>query len=181
MTADPPWLKKQRHITSSQTIPLSALRFRHYGFEAIRALYNVPQQRTFFKPAGLWLSVENSNYSWKDLCEDASLPLGSFVYDVILSPTANILLLNDATTIRNFTKTHITDNEELRQYAFIDWNSVARLYQGLVIAPYCPAGINETDILWHDTWQCASACIWDHMAIHSVSLTSTCLAHKDAA
>ncbi len=44
-------------------------------------------------------------------------------------------------------------------------DQVAKLYQGIIIAPYCYSIRLDNDCFWYYPWDCASGCIWDATAI----------------
>ena len=48
----------------------------------------------------------------------------------------------------------------------INWLAVARDYDGILIAPYCYTRRMTLD--WYNTWDCASACVWNARAIERV-------------
>lgn len=52
------------------------------------------------------------------------------------------------------------------RYEYIDWASVCRAYQGIVISPYFWS--RRMGPMWYYSWDCASGVIWDADAIESV-------------
>ena len=126
------------------------------------ALY---EQRSHFKPKGLWVSVGSA---WKRWCEDNDYELSccTYVHGVELSEGMRMCTLKNAADIDRFT-------EEFRQDRFfIDWESVGAQYQGIIISPYCYSRRLAIHTTWYYGWDCASGCIWDLSAIQSFKLVS---------
>ncbi len=53
---------------------------------------------------------------------------------------------------------------------YVDWAKVAKLYDGIIIAPYISARRLAHSVNWYYTWDCASGCIWNPRAIKSIKL-----------
>lgn len=144
----------------------------HYAAKPVTKLQLVTQiSIPFFKPHGLWLSVEGNGDGWKDWCEGEKFNLSalSYAHDVVLSPKANILRLSKADDIYSF-GSEFPANESNSFRMHIDWPAVARKYQGIIIAPYIWEVRLEPSAGWYYAWDCASGCVWDVAAIESITL-----------
>lgn len=129
------------------------------------------------KPRGLWVSVlgEDDWYSW---CRDEDFCVDSLdnEYEVTLTSDASILLLTTADAVRRFTSEYSYMPEWMRDEGgsdrygswFIDWERVAQLYAGIVIAPYQWDLRYDNAMSWYYGWDCASGCIWDLSAVAKV-------------
>ena len=51
----------------------------------------------------------------------------------------------------------------------IDWNRVAKKYQGIIITPYIWERRLTTTCTWYYGWDVASGCIWDNKAIKEIT------------
>lgn len=130
-----------------------------------RSQFDDKGQPITFKPRGLWVSVTGPD-DWRSWCEAESFNTGwSHVYDVTLSPDANILHLTFASDLDRFTRDY--GREGSYRDMEIAWHEVAELYDGLIIAPY--QWTRRMDLMWYYSWDCASGCIWNVNAIGSLS------------
>ncbi len=145
-------------------------RLLHYSAEPLTAVHSREQDIVYkhFKPKGLWVSVEGED-DWKSWCEAEGFQLHQLAYvtEVILTPQAHILRLTNPYEVKAFSD----------QYAYaafgmrtglkmgVPWDQVAKLYQGVIIAPYCWSIRLDDDCFWYYTWDCASGCIWDATAV----------------
>ena len=125
------------------------------------------------KPDGLWISVDGED-DWPTWCRENEWSNGPHSFDhhyrVTLAADADILTLTTVEDVREFTKAACKpDRKQLRGYTNrIDWFNVAKLWQGIIIAPYqWPCRIAD-ETLWYYSWDCASGCIWDASAIAEV-------------
>ena len=169
-----------------------AMRLVHFSKEPLGEIVSVPEQVPGMKPRGLWVSDETGG-GWSKWCESEQFQLDrlALAHEVKLAPQANILFLRDAEAIDVFTlgyrsdildkhgppikSVKVGDKEfKFENNIFIDWATVAKKYQGIIITPYiyerrlsifhdCP------DTSWYYGWDCASGCIWDATAIESVA------------
>ncbi len=146
----------------------------HYGASPVLQVRSAEQSGDGLgigKPNGLWVSVEGNGDGWREWCiaEEFNLVSLTHVHDVLLAPSANVLRLTDASEIDAFTFQFLKSN---RQYSLdtIDWNRVARVYQGIIIAPYVWQRRLSRHSGWYYGWDCASGCIWDAATIASVTL-----------
>jgi hypothetical protein len=150
------------HYSSSQHLQVVDADTRRRGSD--RGAVRDP----FYKPVGLWVSVEGPD-DWKSWCESESFSLDRLKYEhrVILSPSANVLVLSGAGEIKAFTAQYgIT--ARYPGDAAIDWPRVSREFDGLIIAPYCWQCRFSDETFWYYGWDCASGCIWRARAIESV-------------
>lgn len=127
-----------------------------------------------FKPRGLWVSVEGNDDGWKAWCEGEqfSLPQLARQTEIILAKDANILWLKTSEEIDAFTESWGLDwagISKRRSYVYaIDWPAIAKLHDGIIIAPYCWERRMTASTTWYYTWDCASGCIWNARAIQEL-------------
>lgn len=126
-----------------------------------------------YKPDGFWVSVGTS---WLEWChaESFGLERAAVVTRVVLAPDANVLRLDGARALDEFTKQfgmrptwQTSAPLGLRDHC-IDWSAVAAAYDGIVIAPYCYQ--RRFDLMWYYGWDCASGVIWNLSAIAGVDV-----------
>ena len=131
----------------------------HYTGENIGALdlnrvyTQTAESLALHRPSGLWLSITGIN-DWEKYCLKNHYNLMNLKYEfqVKLKPRANILTLHNSAAFEHFKK----------KYGYC-WEEIIKDYQGLALPVVFPQS-NNTD-LWHDTWRCTSACIWDLQAV----------------
>jgi hypothetical protein len=152
----------------------------HYTTEATKALdLNRAYTQTavnlaLHAPNGLWLSIAGT-HDWKHYClkKNRNLENLKSEFQIILKPTAQILILHSIPALELFLKEYAYypegidrqgDNYTLNQS--IDWERILNTYQGLAI----PIIIPELDNLglFNKAWPCTSACIWDIHAMEKV-------------
>lgn len=139
----------------------------HYGREPVTSVKAAGQGRhtrawQVGKPDGLWVSVEGED-DWPSWCRDNDFELPSLAVAtrVILKPDAKVLLLSNTDQLRNFRdlfKTRLLPQLPQDQIA---WEDVARIYGGVVIAPYVWSLRLARGFSWYYGWDCASGCLWD--------------------
>lgn len=152
-------------------------RLKHYSYVALGELVSKEQEACtsyFGKPRGLWVSVEGDQ-DWREFClsENFGSPEKWTEYDVILNRDAKVLWLRSATGLDEFTRRYgisdgVTLYGSLLHRSSIDWPTVAKEYQGIVIAPYQWSRRMDDFTGWYYGWDCASGCIWDASAIEKV-------------
>lgn len=118
------------------------------------------------KPRGLWLS-DDQDLGWADWCRDNRYETGRLAVKTQfrLSDQAKVRMLRDADAIRAFHaefrgRPDMPEHLRLRDH-FIDWPTVAGLYDGILITPYQWELRLDLDLIWYCGWDCASACIWN--------------------
>lgn len=171
------------------------MKLRHWSKYPIKTLHPVEkltkEQHTIFpsKPLGLWLSDERkSTHGWKTWCEteDFNLDRLKYEYRVKLKPDAKILYIKTAKELDQFTIDYRDEKSEVNKiiadigskFEFkpdtmaIDWQRLAKRYQGIVISPYQWSRRLHAGCSWYYTWDCASGCIWDIEAIDKLELVS---------
>ena len=169
----------QTQAQAEQCAPLSVLTLRHFA-SAANPLTSLREreQAISHKPSGLWLT-DWSEDSWPLWCigEDFRLESLELEYEVILNPS-RILHLSSEAEIKAFSDKHGADlsynyiPDGPKVLRAIHWRSVAKLYDGILIAPYFHHLRTYIDTLWYDSWDCASGCVWNPRAIESFKLTA---------
>lgn len=151
------------------------LKLKHYSKypleQPIKSCDQKDINKHSFKPEGFWVSVENFENGWREWCigEEWNLEGLSCAHDITLHPEANILWLRSLKDIDEFAYKYKIPkcNPNLME---IVWSEVAKLYQGIIIAPY----IHDSDYRWrymfYSSWDCSSGCIWDASAIKEIAL-----------
>ena len=130
------------------------------------------------KPVGLWLSDESSFLSWTGWCQREEFPCGGhrthfripWVRRFAESPhgggtvlwlaTEREMMMFDAYYGLTY---HCHRGEwELDHSTEIDeiWERLTMDYDGIIISPY--QARLATLVPWYYSWDCASACIWNH-------------------
>jgi hypothetical protein len=140
------------------------MRLIHYSEKPLVEVYSRPHTKNgagCCKTPGLWVSVEGAD-DWVAWCRAESWGVESFKYatEVVLAPSANVLHLSGEKDIDDF-----SDRFSVDRYQEIDWPEVRKLYQGLIIAPYCWQRRLADHTGWYYGWDCASGVIWDANAI----------------
>lgn len=119
----------------------------------------------FTKPRGLWLSDESqfsTGWSWAAWCNSDAPDFiaGKIEHDVVLFEDANVLLIKGQRAIDRFTR-HYGVQSTWRDTAYaIEWDRVAKDYDGILITPYIFSRRLTPHTSWYYGWDCASACIW---------------------
>lgn len=167
---------------------LEGLELIHYSHRPIERLHSVrpSSQEVGWKPKGLWISAEgpdNSEYGerdgWKQWNENEYSSYNEpYVFDtdpysVQIDPDANILLIDSDESFEAFEDTFQVVEEvsfhprypEERYRKSIDWEKVAREYDGILITPH-RYHYRTMSSLWYSFWDCASGCIWNTRKIH---------------
>jgi hypothetical protein len=145
---------------------MADLTFSHYTAEPFtldrdRVYQQGGPEGGFFKPKGLWLSVDGE-YDWPSWCRAERFLEGTLRHrtPMRLREDANVLRLSTLEELRAFSAEHARPafpGAEIMTE--IDWSVIAERYDGIVIAPYrwdC-----RLDLMWYYGWDCASGCIWN--------------------
>lgn len=132
--------------------------------------YSIPEA-CYNKPYGLWLSIEGKD-GWEEWCkrEGFGLEWLEHKYKTTLKEDANILKLTTKAKIKTFSEKYV-----IYPYAcvyprhnYIDWASVAKDYQGILLTKY--QAYYWMEYPWIYPWDCVSACIWDLSCIDKFEL-----------
>ena len=155
------------------------MRLVHYSDQPFGELCDIQhgERGDFYKPHGLWVSVDDANYSWRDWCIDTQVRLDALthVHDVELADGANVLVLSDSTSLDAFTcefrQFEVDGDMQIfaRTYG-MNWSAVRERWDGLIITPYLWECRLEPSCMWYYAWDCASGCLWHRRAIASVRL-----------
>jgi hypothetical protein len=142
-------------------------RLYHFGTKVIthvrsRHQIDVP----FFKPAGLWVSVEDA---WPRLVRASSyLEDFSLVRSTEISVDASRLIwLRTIEEIAAFERSFRTEwTKGALSYTSIGWDKVAAVTDGVIVTDLDFDKLYRTrDLHWVISWECASGCIWNSSAI----------------
>lgn len=135
------------------------------------------------KPSGFWVSVGED---WNDWCIRNKYNLEGLTYKYRLKfyPTAQIILLNSSDKILEFSEKRcpyenlnpITKEKDSYE---VDWESVKKEYQGIIISPFQWHCRINPKCLWYYGWDCESGCIWDTSCIENIELISSIPVEKD--
>jgi len=139
--------------------PVSLDRSRRYAQES--------RVSPFGKPNGLWLSIAGDD-GWAAWCSDQNyrLDLLSTTHQVTLRSRADVRFITEVSALDEF-------DSEFRGVvdgSGIDWETVAKRHDGVIIAPYQWGRRSQLD--WYYGWDCASGCIWNLNAIESFDVIS---------
>jgi hypothetical protein len=150
----------------------------HYSKEPLLKVESVPikAHRPSHKPSGLWVSVEGPD-DWKTWCqaENFNLDRLALAHRIELSDHAQILRIVDSAGIdrltREYALRHFPGSEFFAAGEFtyaMDWKRLARLWNGIIIAPYIWERRLEGGSDWYYAWDCASGCIWNASAVKNI-------------
>jgi len=158
------------------------MRFINYSnrpLTAIPAFRQDGSDSRWSKPIGLWFSVvdENGTDSWRSLCTFKGIDLiqQPHVTEIIFKKDARLFRLFGENDIDALDAKHrfspgypewLKENPDYTRSG-IRWNLVAEEYDGVIAAPHCIARHLEQH--WYFTWECASGCIWNSIAVESLS------------
>lgn len=143
----------------------------HFSSKPIEKIESASQEKSrWHKPSGFWVSVDGE-HDWPSWCELENFTATGeqYHYGVSISPAANVLHLKSEDEIRMFHAKYILPYKN-KFMAHIDWLSVSKKYDGLIIAPYCWPLRLDSDVNWYYSWDCASGCIWNAEAIDGMEL-----------
>lgn len=147
----------------------TSVRLIHYSDRPVELNACSYLQYRIHKPNGLWVSVEgySDDMNWRDWCLGEGFRLETLAYrhEVKLKNEVDILHLYDKADIEYFTKEY-----GIEKGTQIHWRKLAKLYKGIIIAPYCWACRLNPKTFWYYSFDCASGCIWDLSAIASFTL-----------
>jgi hypothetical protein len=147
------------------------MKLMHYSNKQIDSLDLKRKYQNFYgdpKPTGLWVSVENTSVQngngWKEWCiseeyEEENL---AHKHEIIPKANANIARLTSYKTIKRFNGRYGIVNpwpSFMTRLGRIDWTSVKKYYQGIIVTKYYSRYWMEFP--WLYGWDCASGCIWD--------------------
>lgn len=153
------------------------LKLYHYSVIPIKQQSGIVEQDTHasHKPNGLWVSVDDHWHQW---CMSEGFHIGDRNFDSTIY-TCRVLLdihkasklcyIQSADELRAFERTFGEQAksyypENAVRYHGIQWDLVAKLYHGIIIAPYLwECRLNNW---WYYGWDVASGCIWNMDAIH---------------
>jgi len=145
----------------------------HYTGENIdtldlnRAYIQTAEKLAFHTPNGLWLSITGIN-DWENYCLKNNYNLMNLKYEfqVRLKPQAKILILYNKAVFEDSEKKYGYYKENYPFTFSIRWEEIIKDFQGLALPTVIPKQYNRG--LWHDTWRCTCACIWDLQAVDKI-------------
>lgn len=126
------------------------------------------------KPAGFWVSVRGED-DWPSWCREEGFREDylSYCSVVTLEDYANVLILGNVEEIRAFTNKYGNPPADapiyLRRGNYIDWESVQKEYDGIIITPYQWTIRLDPEFSWYYGWDVASGCIWNLDAIKTIT------------
>jgi len=139
------------------------MKLYHYTRKAFKLNKNQVYYSTnnlTYKPNGLWVSVGNS---WKNWCYDEDWNKGGFkyTYEIILKPTAKILIINTLQKLDNFYNKYKIDESHCKspKYFDINWIKLSFKYDGIIITKYFYQ--RRFEYHWYYGWDVASGCLWN--------------------
>lgn len=145
-------------------------RLLHYSENGLGKIRSRRQERDFFKPHGLWLSVEGPD-DWPSWCRSESFNLERLghVYEITLAPKARILWVRTAEELDEVSEAwSAPPMAPTLRSMWLRWGDMAKVYDGIIIAPY--QWERRLGPLWYYPWDCASGCIWRRTAIARAEL-----------
>ncbi len=145
------------------------MKFIHYSDKYLTKVHSVPQDNNRgFKPNGLWFSPETED-GWAQWCEDENYAHAKLSHRtrIKIKGSAKLIHIGSAEALDCFTEQYGLLGRPSNFY--VDWAAVAEKYQGIIIAPYRYDRRLADHCFWYYAWDCASGCIWDAGAIHSLT------------
>lgn len=146
----------------------------HYTADADLQIEYKPQTEdgTPFKPRGLWVSDEDSDWTWPMWCRQEEWALESFVwaYEIHLVEYHHLHVLSTPEEVREFTHQFDGGNDSFCTWD-INWDEVRVRWNGIVITPYQSECRIDPKTIWYCGWDCASGCIWNMDVISSITKT----------
>jgi len=141
-------------------------RLIHYADRRLEVVRAPDKQVIGSKPSGLWVSVAGPD-DWSSWCQSEGFRLSRLAYAAEIEPVggARILHLRGPSWIDHFHNAYAVSEPRLLRGLTIDWPTVSRKYDGIVIAPYVWSRRLDGDARWYYGWDCASGCIWNPNAI----------------
>jgi len=156
------------------------VRLIHYSNQYITSVATVEQANNprgnWYKPHGLWVTTPGED-DWPSWCrgEEFRLDMLTHATEVILSPTANLLVIEGKEQLRAFHKEYSklpsfaeelpAEQQKLFRGHAVRWGDIAERYDGIVITPYVWDMRLDHSAFWYYTWDCASGCIWNASAV----------------
>lgn len=127
------------------------------------------EQRVHFKPRGLWLSVPGED-DWPSFCRDEEFDIERLAvkHAAELAEGQGVLNLSSVSDIRDFHADYKESMYPGGSQNYIDWNRVAELHDGIIIAPYQWSIRYDMEMSWYYSWDVASGCIWNLDAIERI-------------
>ncbi len=138
----------------------------HKPFAGFRS---VSVQKDGFKPKGLWYSCGSA---WDDWCRNEMphwITKSPHVYRIKVN-LSRMLVIRNASDFGAFEVRYLTYTSS--GYQLINWEAVARDYDGIEICPYQSKFRRVAD--WYYPWDVASGCIWGPGAFKSVEPVEAC-------
>ncbi len=145
----------------------------HYSAIEITEVRSVDQKGELdMKPEGLWFSVEDG-HGWAEWCRSEEWGMDKLCYEhkIKFKEDAHILHIKNEDDLDAFTKLYQDWPEfdkDRKMSMFIDWDLVAKSYQGIIIAPYQWGRRLHIYSSWYYGWDCSSGCVWDADAVESL-------------
>lgn len=142
----------------------NGLELLHYSKNPVLEPYPVSQRQwPGMKPEGLWLSVGDAWKQWNDREEFLTAEYFENVFRVRLKRDANVLLLDTAEALNEFTARLSSEDPNL-----VMWKLLEDSFDGVVVAPYRDR--RELRAPWLYTWDFASGCLWEPGAVEKITL-----------
>lgn len=128
--------------------------YKHDGPWMFDASRTYSQEKSWCKPVGFWLSVDDD---WRRYCESEELEWAAREAVEFEVDTDACLWLRTVEDIDRFDREYVGRQDPYR----IDWVPLTQQFAGIIIAPYQWQRRLARNASWYYPWDCASACIWD--------------------
>lgn len=135
------------------------------------------------KPTGFWVSDEDAETSWSEWCASENYADLSKqpAYEVVLIENHNVLMIESVEALDAFAERFGALSDPYgfgRDRYIIQWDRVAKEYDGIIITPYQWSRRLHHESMWYYGWDCASGCIWNFNAVDRVEQTNAQLYAK---
>lgn len=150
----------------------------HITHSPIVNFHDVVKQNSWLKPNGLWYSIGDT---WREWCaseEPDWIREKDYVYEITLGE--KILVLSTEQEVKDFAVKYLQIKCRAQgiDIKHIDWEKVAKRYNGIEINPYFYSLRHEMHLTWYNGWDVPGGCIWREAGIREIRLVENCVEIK---
>jgi len=146
------------------------------------------KQEIDIKPFGLWYAYKNDwlknfilannwleGYNEQSYMYEIQFKHGIFTRSLLEIKKGKILKISSKNDLTNF---HNKYKVAIEKHVYINWKNVSKDFSGIEFVPfkYVPppsVRYRRNPLLWYNTVDVASGCIWDNSVFKKISLTHT--------
>lgn len=144
---------------------MSMKQLKHYSSLTsdldVRERYRNVKQECSKKPKGIWYAVGDLWMDWVKNAMPSILDRLTVLYNADISE-CNILKLTNIEELVDFS-IEFMDTSDFYSHGIrrIDWELVAKYYDGIEVSNWKLGDGLEEGVLWVDSWDFASGCVWN--------------------